>query len=240
VYSNISTAIQTSLKQHIHDSVFNSPDGYVDIVGRTDVFLAYCALVPTARKELDWFWNWPDVNDRKRILADQRTRTRMRDLLTRAQEVLRGDSRAGHFRPEKTDEIMDRIDPGDAFLNTLLASESAVIRDALDAGVAIARSSSSQKPSDAIDALESFGANLTEAFHSDITTLLGPGIQSLGTQVFLDATRAITVAPIEETSEVLNIEFVRPDVAFDDAALLKLGHVPADQLAFADRVVAGN
>jgi len=239
VYSKISIAIQLSLKQHIHDSVFNAPDGYIDVVGRTDVFLAYCALAPTAQKPLDWFWNWPDVDERKRLLDHPVTKQRMSVLLTRAQDVLLGDSRAEHFRPERTEEILDRIDPSDAFLNTLLVSESAVVRDALDAGVAIARAMSSQKPSDAIDALESFGANLTEAFHSDITTLLGPGIQSLGTQILLDATGGITGAPLQETSAVLNIEFLRPDVAFDDAALLTLGHAPVDQLGFADRVVAG-
>ena len=59
-----------------------------------------------------------------------------------------------------------------------------------------------------------FGARLTEAFHSDITTLLGPGMQSLGTRVFLDASRALDEAgspEIVETHAMLSLEFLKPN-----------------------------
>ena len=79
------------------------------------------------------------------------------------------------------------------------------------------------------------------AFNAKITTLLGPGLQSLGTRVFLDASRAIDPAratEMREASALLNLEFLKPEAPFDAAALLAVGHVPADQLAFADRVVS--
>jgi hypothetical protein len=55
--------------------------------------------------------------------------------------------------------------------------------------------------------------------------------------VFLDASRAIAADPIAETSAILNLEFLKPTVRFDDAVLLAAGRVPDDQLAFAARVV---
>ncbi len=74
-----------------------------------------------------------------------------------------------------------------------------MVKDALRAGVGIAVAVGGAKLSDAVKALETFGSKLTEAFNADITTLLGAGIQSLGTRVFLDATRAIANTPIAET-----------------------------------------
>ena len=103
--------------------------------------------------------------------------------------------------------------------------------------MSIAIASQNASPTEAVKALAKFGSRLTEAFHSDITTLLGPGIQSLGTRVFLEASRAISSESIPEANAILNLEFLKPTVKFDDAALLAAGHVPADQLAFADRVV---
>jgi hypothetical protein len=95
-------------------------------------------------------------------------------------------------------------------------------------------------PSDAVKALEKFGARLTEAFNSNITSLLGPGLQALGTRVFLDASRSLDPARadvIEETNAMLNLEFLKSDARFDADKLLADGRVNAADLAFADRVV---
>ena len=46
-YQNMSRAIQKSLKQHIHDSIFTEPEAYGNIKP-TQVILAYCAIVPAA------------------------------------------------------------------------------------------------------------------------------------------------------------------------------------------------
>jgi hypothetical protein len=58
--------------------------------------------------------------------------------------------------------------------------------------------------------------------------------------VFLDASRAIAgggAAAIAEAAAMLSVELLKPTVTFNGAALLAAGHIPADQLAFADRVV---
>jgi len=98
----------------------------------------------------------------------------------------------------------------------------------------------SDTPSNAVKALERFGARLTEAFNSNITSLLGPGLQALGTRVFLDASRSLDPARagvIEETNAILNLEFLKSDGKFDADKLLADGRVNAADLAFADRIV---
>jgi hypothetical protein len=115
-------------------------------------------------------------------------------------------------------------------------AENDVIQDAIGAGVAMAKAQKSA-PTEAVEAFEEFGSKLTEAFHGDISTMLGPGMQSLGTQVLLDTARGIGVGA-QETNAILNIEFLKPSAEFNPEALLAAGRVPQALLAFADRVVS--
>jgi hypothetical protein len=241
VYSVLSIAIQQSLKANIFDSVFRTPDGYTKVgIPRTQLFLAYCALVPRAEAAPNWFWDWPQPTERRLMLDKPQTATKMRELLAFAQRVLQDDAEtARRFRVEDAAAILGGVDEEDVFLNNLLAAENDIIQDALDGGVNIAVSQTAA-PSQAIKALARFGSKLTEAFQGDITSLLGAGLQSIGTRVFVDASRAIAgdLAPkITEASAMLSVEFLKPSATFDDAALLAAGHVAPDQLAVADRVV---
>jgi hypothetical protein len=240
-YARLSLAIQASVKQNIHQSVFSTPDGYTHTsTERTRLFLAYCALMPVAERGPRWFWDWPSNDQRRAMLRKPQTVARLQGLLTAAQQVLGDDQEtAKQFRPEDAAAILDGVEAGDPFLTALLTSENEIVRDALDAGASIA-SSQNTSPSGAVKALARFGSRLTEAFHGDISTLLGPGIRSLGTRVLLDASRAIGAEDadaITEATAMLSIEFLKPSARFDDAALLASGHVPADQLAVASRIV---
>lgn len=243
VYSRLSVAIQASLKQNIFDSVFGTPDGYTQTgVSRTQLFIGYCALVPRAQKGLNWFWDWPQPDERRFGLRHQSTVARMRSLLTVAQQVLQDEPQtAKHFKPEDAEDILSQVDANDPFLNSLLAAENEIVQHAFKGGVSIAAAAEQAKPSEAIKALARFGSSLTEAFNANITSLLGPGLQTIGTRVLLDASRAIdqnATSEIAEANAMLSIEFVKPSVTFDAAALLAAGHVPAEQLALADRVVS--
>ena len=91
--------------------------------------------------------------------------------------------------------------------------------------------------SEALVALEKFGSKLTEAFHGDISTMLGPGMQSLGTLILLDTARGIG-ASVQETNAILNLEFLKPTAEFNPDTLLAAGRVPQPLLAFADRLVS--
>src|SRR5262245_42866365 len=173
------------------------------------------------------------------MLSKPQTVTKMQELLTHAQDILRADSDEDFFKPQDAGKILNGIDVQNPVLRSLLFAEAEVIKHSFEGGLKIA-SSQTVAPSAAVKALATFGSKLTEAFNNDITKLLGPGIQALGTRVFLDASRAIDESGAQEMAEtnaMLNLEFLKPTSKFDDAALLSAGRVDTDQLAFADRVL---
>jgi hypothetical protein len=239
----MSLAIQASLKRNVHDSTFSTADDYSRAIVTAQTVLAYCALQPRAPDVTDShdlpFWGF-EVRDERRAMLDRpQTLSKMQTLLARAQRVLGDDGSAQFFEPADAASILARVDADSPLLQGLLFAEAEVIRRAFQGGLKIAATRHAA-PSEAIKALAVFGAKLTEAFNSTITTLLGPGIQALGTRVFLDASRAITPArasDIAEANAMLNVELLKPESKFDAAALIAAGHVPTDQLAFADRVV---
>lgn len=240
-YGDLSRGVQDAMKEALHTALFGGPDDYARLVPeRLHVFLAYCALAPTAEARQQWYWNWPDVNARRQLLVSQATALRMRRLLLDAREVLTDDpDRARHFRPADVGAILSAVDPGDPFLHTLLATEREIVGDAVRAGLALARARTAA-PSEAVKAFAEFGARFTEAFHSDLTTLFGPGFRALGTRVLLGAARALDPAAasmLDAADALLSFEFMKPAAPFNDAALLAAGHVQAADLACATRLV---
>lgn len=240
-YGDLSCGVQDAMKDALHTALFSTPDDYARLIpARMHVFLAYCALAPTADARQQWYWNWPDVATRRRLLVSQPTALRMRRLLVDAQQALTEDpDRARHFEPANVGAILSGLDAGDPFLNTLLATEREIVKDAVTAGLALAKARTAG-PTEAVKALAEFGARFTEAFHSDLTTLFGPGIRALGTRVLLGAARSLDPsagAVFDNTDALLSLEFMKPATAFDDAALVAAGHVPAADLACATRLV---
>ena len=246
VYLTVSNAIQASLKRNIHDAFFSGPDAYSNAIVTARTILAYCALQPRAnkisRQQRFPYWDLQDLDERRSLLRGKQTIVRMTELLTRAAAVLEGESDAQFFDPAQAKAILGQVDADSGLLTALLVAEADIVQHAFDAGVKIA-SVAGSKPSEAVKALAEFGSRLTEAFNSDVTSLLGRGLQAIGTQVFLDASRAIDpidAAAIGPSNAMLSVEFLKPEVKFDREALLKAGRVPVEQLAFADRVVELN
>ena len=134
-YGDLSNGVQGAMKEALHAALFASPDDYTRLVpARIHVFLAYCAMVPTADRRLDWYWDWPTTDARRAVLASPRTVVRMRGLLEQAREALVDDpDRARHFRPADAARILAGVDAGDPFLNSLLAAEREIVKDALAA-----------------------------------------------------------------------------------------------------------
>jgi hypothetical protein len=246
VYGDMSRAIQRSVKAAVHDSYFRDQDAYFNTdTART--ILAYCALVPAAPVPSGLngqpLWDTADSNARRQMLSHPQTLAKMKDLLGTAQKALDGLSKAQFFEPDDAEQILKNIVTngqglqGSVFQNLLLA-ESEIVRKAFEGGLAIAKGIASARPSDAVAAIADFGSSLTDAFNASITSLLGPGLRALGTRVFLDASAAIVQQQGQlQTSALLSIEFLKPEVKFDSAALLAAGHIEAAQLAFSDRAV---
>ena len=164
VYLSVSNAIQASLKRNIHDAFFSGPDAYSNAITTARIILAYCALVPRAskisRKQRIPYWDVQDPAERRNMLRRKQTVDRMTTLLTRASEVLQGDSDAQFFEPAQARTILGQVDVKHRLLHALLAAEADIVTHAFDAGVRIASVPGSQ-PSEAIKALAVFGARLT-------------------------------------------------------------------------------
>ena len=241
VYTAMSRAIQISLKKCVHDSFFSEPEDYVS--ADAPLFLAYCAIVPRAPAAQgpkgQPFWDFASHDERRNMLVNPETVKNMQALFAQAQDILKGSSDAQFFKPENAFRTLDQLNPDDSRLRELLAAEAEMIGSAFEGGLKIA-ASLSETPTEAVAALADFGSKLTEAFNEDITTLLGSGLQSLGTRIFLDASRSLNTelaSQITEANAMLSVEFLKPDSKFDENALLAAGSVNSDDLAFADRVV---
>lgn len=243
-YNLLSVGIQNSLKRNIHDCVFVEPEKYSNI-STASVVLAYCALVPRVPPNRGRglpFWDFENPAERRLTLNHPQTVKNLAALLERAQQLLEGDSDAQFFRPDDAARILGNIDANSPLLHSLLFSEAEVINHAFEGGVKIGQfMKANATPTEAVAALAEFGSKLTEAFNSDVSTLLGPGLRALGTRVFLDAARSVDSAggaDLQETNAMLNIEFLKANAKFDAAALIAAGHVDPAQLALADRVVS--
>jgi len=177
------------------------------------------------------------------MLTHSQTVRNLQMLLGRAQDVLRDDNhQAQFFRPGDAEVILGRIDPRTPQLDSLLFAEAEVVKHAFQAGLKIGafHDRLASQPKEAIAALAQFGSKLTEAFNANLTSLLGPGIRSLGTLVFYEAAQAIDPSNAERlnpANAVVSFEFMKPDAPFDTSALLAAGRVDPQALAFADRVI---
>ena len=147
------------------------------------------------------YWNSPDREQRRRMAGISMTSANLKEAIVRAFEVL-------STRPDLNKTLqfyegnlaLQRIistslkQAGDRCLQSLLRNEAIVVEDAFQAGCQRAefRKSRSKKPSEAIEALVKFGANLTKAFNENISSVYGGGaLRLLGTLVFMEAARGL-------------------------------------------------
>ena len=242
VYRDMSVAIQSSLKQLVHDGYFTEPERYQDLE-TARVVLAYCSLEPACGERGDMpLWDSADPEMRRRMLGRTGTLERMERLMERACGSLADDPDSGFFNPSNARKILENIDPRHWVLDRLLQAESQIVRHALEAGfkIGVFMERKGGSPSAAVAALAAFASALTEAFHASLTPLLSAGFRSLGTRLFLDVCRAIDpnhAGDLAEINAMLSLELLRSGARFDEASLLKSGMVHPDLLAVADRVV---
>lgn len=248
-YRRLSVGIQVSLKKSIHDAYFTEPEKYLGAIGVAEVILAYCALVPRANTpahEQDLpYWDFVSRDERREMLRKLQTVTRMQTLLEQAQVTLASESQSDRdfFRPADAARILGRVDVDNPLLKSVLTSEADVILHSFAAGRQIAKfmGVAGTAPSEAITALSKFGSKLTEAFHSDISDLLGAGMPALGTRVFVDASNSIAEQGgsrgTDGCNSLLTVQFFKPGAPFDARALAAEGLGDPSQVAFTDRII---
>lgn len=209
-YMDMSRRLQMKLKQLIPYYYFQNVKKYGDIAPAT-VLMVYAALpVSTSAKladnqftintDTDVYWNFPAPEFRAAMVRHPRTLARLSADLLRVNELLMAygmAGTAGFFTPERAEVLQNEALQGtnDILLRSLLFVEADIIRGATKAALKLATDfvpNAGAKPSEAIEALSEFGAEITETFNKSLKSLFGGDqIRPLGTMAFIEAAAAL-------------------------------------------------
>ncbi|HXI32367.1 MAG TPA: hypothetical protein VNG89_28215, partial [Vicinamibacterales bacterium] len=194
----------------------------------------------------DVYWDITPANIK--AMADHSlTLVHLLDALRRIHETLvHADGfadLASKYDPARPDRIIaaalnDTV--GAADLNNLLGVERSVIREAQAAGRRIAGFMQAKNSSEARRQLAAFGANVTEAFNSQIGGLFSSRqLRPLGTLVFLEAARAFDPSlKAAQPSAMLELTVLREQPSFDMRTFVDGVEVPAADIVRAERFVS--
>jgi hypothetical protein len=209
-YFQMSRNIQKAMRRFAQFCYFDDPSKYAEINAAPAIFVYGCLPISTAIKtdgasitlDLpdDVYWNFEDPNQRKAMVFAPSTKTLLVGRMLGIRQVLADSDkfkgRAGFYDPALIDSLQPDQNPRAIALNDsrflgLLFTEAQTIRHARDAGLQIAtfRSKAGNDPQAAIDALEEFGAKITDAFNKGMGGLIAR-IEEFSATIFLEAARA--------------------------------------------------
>jgi hypothetical protein len=232
-YMDMSRRLQMKLKQLIPYYYFQNVKKYGDIAPAT-VLLVYAALPVSTSADLsgnqftintdkDVYWNFPAPEFRSAMVNHPRTLATLSASLVRVNELLLAygmGGTAGFFTPNRAQVLQSEAMQGtnDVLLRSLLFVEADVVRGASRAALKLAEfvSSAGSKPSDAIEALAEFGAEITQTFNNNIRSLFGGDrIRPLGTMAFIEAASALdpTLGAVEPVA-VMDLMVVKEQSQF--------------------------
>jgi hypothetical protein len=238
-YRAMGTAIRERLRAYLAGAYFTEAERFENRKP-AEVLLVYSSLDPAV--ELD-----PMAKDQ--VKAELRKAANVERLAARLkafQDVLADSNVKKDFRPADAAAIAVSIAPDDPRLTGMLNAERRIVDSARRAGVAIGTfvETAGEKPTEALGALAEFGANLTGAFHEQMVSMyVGDAIRAIGTELFLAATRGIldparlAELPEEGAAAMLSIEFMKPELPFDERVLLARGRMTSAETILAERVV---
>ncbi|MEW6210754.1 MAG: hypothetical protein AB1631_20485 [Acidobacteriota bacterium] len=209
-YMDMSRRLQMKLRQLIPYYYFQNVRKYGDIASAT-VLLVYAALPDSTSAKLvddqftintdtDVYWNFPAIEFRRAMVNHPRTLAKLSADLARVNELLLAygmTGTAGFFAPARAELLQNEALQGanDGLLRSLLFVEADIIRGAHKAALKLANEFApvaGSKPSEAVEALSEFGAEITETFNNNIRSLFGGDrIRPLGTMAFIEAAAAL-------------------------------------------------
>jgi hypothetical protein len=209
VYMDMSRQLQVKLKQLIPYYYFQNVKKYSDISPAT-VLLVYAALpISTSAKlagdkftintDTDVYWEFSASQFRRAMVNHPRTLAKLSADLVRVNELLLAygmGGTAGFFTPNRAENLQNEATQGtnDALLRSLLFVEADIVRGAYNAALKLATDfvpNAGSEPSEAIDALSEFGAEITDTFNNSLKSLFGGDlIRPLGSMVFIEAATA--------------------------------------------------
>ncbi|HMF78259.1 MAG TPA: hypothetical protein VK604_21555, partial [Bryobacteraceae bacterium] len=231
-YQVMSRNIQRALRKFIPLCYFDEAHKYIEQPIAAQILVYSSLPVSTGIKLKDrkltinadvktLFWEYDDprdadLNERHAMIFSQLTKDALRVAMRQACTILERSPDLSGFASDyaDTDARIEKLrslsyhdnDPNMLILK-LLRTESTTIDQAVKAGQALAdfRDESVNDPEAALEALAEFGANVTAAFNSQLSDLVGgPMLRALGSAIFVEAAKAFdeSIADIEPVARL--------------------------------------
>lgn len=205
-YFAMSRNIQQALRRYAQYCYFNDPARYADIDAAPAVFVYGCLPVSsniavhddgtlTLNLPDQPYWNFEDPRSRQAMVFAELTKSSLASRMAGIQRVLQDSpkfrSSAQFYGPDSLDRVRQTALQSPSFAG-LLFTEAQTIRHAGEAAMNLAkfRANAKTDPQQAIQALESFGSKITDAFNHGLGSLV-PRLQEFSTMIFLEAARAL-------------------------------------------------
>jgi len=168
------------------------------------------------------YWNWPDPRLRREMASSSATSANLAITVERVHNLLESTGMAGIARSHEPGiGTVRRLisaateEDGEKLLMSLLSVESQLVEGATQAGVEFARfrAKSDSSPSEAIEALATFGREITTTFNKKIASIYGGGgIRAFGTLVFAEAALALDpTLSVLKPAAMLNVAVLKDD-----------------------------
>jgi hypothetical protein len=200
----------------------------------------------TLDSDKDVYWDFADANLRRAMAMASDTTANLVPALQTAQARLReagDDHNASFFIPQQaaTFQRMTLDGIGDTLFNSLLITEAEIIRGATAAlrDVNGMLDVVATKPTKAIGRFADFGADLTDAFHNQLSSVYGnDALRTLSSMVLVEASRAIDPDLGSQTPKaMLIIMTLRNGHQFQLSDFVAGVMPPRDQVAIAQTLV---
>jgi hypothetical protein len=257
-YLQMSRNIQTALRRFTQFCYFSDPTKYGDIAAAPAVFVYGCLPVSTNISvngdgtitldlPSDIYWDFEDPSVRKSMVFAARSEVASR--MAGIRQVLLDPGlfmtgRAGFYdarrNPSLVGQALSAALTNPAFAG-LLFTEAQTITQAREAGLQLANfgANAGTDPQTAIQALEDFGAKITDAFNSGLAGLI-PRLAEFSAMIFLEAARAFdpSLAGIRPTSR-LDVFLLKPSAPATVAPAFLSGTAPAPTAVTIEQPVVG-
>jgi hypothetical protein len=203
-YFEMSRNIQRAIRRFAQFCYFNDAAQYGNLNSAPAVFVYGCLPVSTNIRvsgdsiTLDLndniYWDFQDSDKRQKMAFASRDSLalRMAGIRSVLMDSDKFRDKAGFYspNPHQIDQALTTASKDPRF-SGLLFTEAETIKHAQEAGVKLAQFSANAgtDPQRAIDALEEFGANITNAFNHGLGGLI-KGLAEFSAMIFLEAARA--------------------------------------------------
>lgn len=192
----------------------------------------------------DVFWNWPEVDLRRAVARDSHTIATLAGRLSGIQSQLleAGSGNADSFAPAMASRFVElALDAtGDVFLSSLLFTEAQLVRGATDAlkQVSAALATAATAPTQAINTLAKFAADLTDTFNQRVSSRYsGMSGRVVGPMLLVEASNAVGSLGAMP-SAMLNLYALKPGHTFNLGTFIDGKMPPQAEVALTQTLVS--